>query len=68
MSDRKKQNAPLRRKIGLIVFSIGLISSMIGYHENIIQDPTWAPLMLIPLFCFLLAILILQSTWDQRGK
>jgi hypothetical protein len=68
MSDRKNQNAPLRRKIGLIVFSIGLISSMIGYHENIIQDPTWAPLMLIPLFCFLLAILILQSTWDQRGK
>jgi hypothetical protein len=68
MSDRKNQNAPLRRRIGLIVFSIGLISSMIGYHENIIQDPTWAPLMLIPLFCFLLAILILQSTWDQRGK
>jgi hypothetical protein len=68
MSDRKNQNTPLRRKIGLIVFSIGLISSMIGYHENIIQDPTWAPLMLIPLFCFLLAILILQSTWDQRGK
>jgi hypothetical protein len=68
MSDRKNQNAPLRRRIGLIVFSIGLISSMIGYHENIIQDPTWAPLMLIPLFCFLLAILILQSTWDQRGR
>lgn len=68
MSVRKNQNAPLRRRIGLIVFSIGLISSMIGYHENIIQDPTWAPLMLIPLFCFLLAILILQSTWDQRGR
>lgn len=68
MSDRKNQNTPLRRKIGLIIFTIGLISSMIGYHENIIQDTNWAPLMLVPLFCFLLAILILQSTWDQKGK
>ncbi|MEN9334718.1 MAG: hypothetical protein RLY35_1898 [Bacteroidota bacterium] len=68
MSDHKNQDAPLRRKIGLFVFTVGLISSMIGYHENIIQNPTWAPLMLIPLFCFLLAILILQSTWDRKGK
>jgi hypothetical protein len=68
MAQKKDKNLPLRRKIGLFVFTLGLVGSMIGYHENIIQDPKWAHLMLIPLFCFLLAILILQSTWDKHSK
>ena len=68
MRNHNKKNLPLRRKIGILVFTIGFIGSLIGYHENIIQDPKWAPLMLIPLFCFLLAILILQSTWDKNAK
>lgn len=68
MTNREKKNLSLRRKIGLFIFTIGLVGSMVGYHENIIQNPTWAPLMLIPLFCFLLAILVLQSTWEKGGK
>ena len=68
MTNREKKNLPLRRRIGLFIFTVGLVGSMIGYHENIIQDPEWAHLMLIPLFCFLLAILVLQSTWDKNSK
>ncbi|MEY2763645.1 MAG: hypothetical protein RLZZ205_69, partial [Bacteroidota bacterium] len=42
MTQKKDKNLPLRRKIGLFVFTLGLVGSMIGYHENIIQDPKWA--------------------------